>query len=183
MDTYFPPALSHPDPKIRVRQAHLQDVEWLHRHCWPDQTRQWVYDLIQRARQQYHYNRGYNVVITGDRHVPIVGYGQVTLWTRRGTRIAEISDLVVMPDQRGQGLGTALIQHLVRAAREMQAVGIEIGAALSNPRALTLYRRLGFVDSYTVNVRLTDTPEPVRYLTLELSHHAPRQGRYTRDTG
>jgi ribosomal protein S18 acetylase RimI-like enzyme len=46
----------------------------------------------------------------------------------------------------------------------MHASTLEIGAALSNPRALGLYRRLGFVDGRILDLDLGNGPEPVMYL-------------------
>ena len=66
---------------------------------------------------------------------------------------------------------TATIQYLVRAAREMLAPAIEAGVALSNPHALTLYQRLGFVDDDIISLDLGDCLEPVLYLRLPLHRH------------
>jgi ribosomal protein S18 acetylase RimI-like enzyme len=45
---------------------------------------------------------------------------------------------------------------------------VEIGAADSNPRALALYRRLGFRDSRRVLLELGSGPELVLYLSKTL---------------
>ena len=52
----------------------------------------------------------------------------------------------VDPDWRGQGIGSALIDSLIDIARQHGIDAVQIGAAISNPRALELYRRLGFQD-------------------------------------
>ena len=84
------------------------------------------------------------------------------------------SDLVVNARFRGQGIGTAIIQFLTEAAHDLNATMVEIGVALSNTRALALYRRLGFRDRRTIQVDLGQGPEPVLYLEKELS---PQRGR------
>jgi ribosomal protein S18 acetylase RimI-like enzyme len=84
--------------------------------------------------------------------------------------VAEISDLVVAQNLRGRGLGTALIQMLVRQGRALGASEFEIGAALTNARAVALYRRLGFTDSHTIMTHTDGVHEKVLYLRLTLAH-------------
>ena len=50
----------------------------------------------------------------------------------------------------------------------MDAAVLEIGVALSNHRALDLYRRLGFHDHHTIQIDLGIGPEPVLYLEKSL---------------
>jgi ribosomal protein S18 acetylase RimI-like enzyme len=96
----------------------------------------------------------------------IIGYGQLTLWPR----CAEISDLIVEKQYRSQGYGTAIIQFLMQYAIALRANCVEIGAAESNPRAVSLYRRLGFVDHRTIQMNLGSAQrEPVIYMKIDLS--------------
>ena len=96
-------------------------------------------------------------------------------WWLMWPSCAEISDMVVVETYRGRGLGTALIQALVRQALKLGADEAEIGAALNNPRAAALYRRLGFEDSHTVLLNLGKGKEHVLFLRLNL--HAAHYSR------
>lgn len=63
---------------------------------------------------------------------------------RTGPRIAEVESLSVLPEYRGQGIGTALMDAL---EREIEALGIDdviVGALAGNEDALRLYRRRGY---------------------------------------
>jgi ribosomal protein S18 acetylase RimI-like enzyme len=63
---------------------------------------------------------------------------------RTGPRIAEVETLSVLPQYRGQGVGTALMDAL---DAEIEALGIGdviVGALAGNEDALRLYRRRGF---------------------------------------
>jgi ribosomal protein S18 acetylase RimI-like enzyme len=122
-----------------------------------------IYNLIARAARLEKEGRGIGLVLVTDED-QAVGYGQLTLWPN----VAEISDLVVAQNLRGRGLGTALIQMLVRQGRALGAHEFEIGAALTNPRAVTLYRRLGFLDSHTILTHTDGKHEKVLYLRLTL---------------
>jgi ribosomal protein S18 acetylase RimI-like enzyme len=96
-----------------------------------------------------------------------VAYGQVTCWPR----VAEISDLIVSPAWRGQGVGSDMIHMLIGQASAWPVPAVEIGVAISNNRALALYRRLGFVDARTLRFDLGNGPEPVLYLNLNIKHY------------
>lgn len=161
--TDTPLALRPPDTLVRIRPVRLSDAETLRDTCWPERPFVAVYQLVTRARQNAVQGRGLGALVIGDDSC-IQGYGQLTLWPG----CAEISDLVVAPHYRGQGIGTAIIQYLVRAARAMSVPCVEIGAALSNPGALNLYRRLGFADDHTVWLNLGVGKEPVLFLRLNL---------------
>jgi ribosomal protein S18 acetylase RimI-like enzyme len=163
-DEQRPVALRGPDPDIPIRPVRISDAAALCDTCWPDRSFVAIYHLVSRAYRYAKQKRGLGAVITGQDDEAVLGYGQLTLWPRG----AEISDLIVAESHRSRGLGTALIQYLVGAARRMSVSQVTIGAALSNPGAVTLYRRLGFQDSSTVMLNLGRGQEAVLYLTLDL---------------
>lgn len=162
MTDNIPLALQPPDSHLTIRPVRLTDVASLQRDCWPDRPFDGVYRFVSRIRYSANQGRAIGIVVVGAGDT-LLGYGQFTLWPRCG----EISDLIVAEASRSQGIGTAIIQYLVRAAREMSAECVDIGVALSNPRALALYRRLGFRDSHTQNLDLGHGDEPVLYLRLK----------------
>ena len=53
-------------------------------------------------------------------------------------------DLGFSPHARGQGLGSALLTWAQACARDAGAAGIDLHVAVVNPRARSLYQRLGF---------------------------------------
>ncbi len=55
-----------------------------------------------------------------------------------------IGHLGVDPGRRGQGIGAALVEHLLGAARDSGAVAAVLDVSVLNPRAQALYARLGF---------------------------------------
>lgn len=56
-------------------------------------------------------------------------------------------DILLAPEAQGGGLGTALVGWLQQAASEAGADRLRLSVAYDNPRAQTLYRRLGFEDA------------------------------------
>ncbi|MBB5955206.1 GNAT superfamily N-acetyltransferase [Saccharothrix tamanrassetensis] len=86
----------------------------------------------------------------------------VALWflnfsTWRGTHGIYLEDLYVQPDQRGSGLGRALLQALARECVERGYARLEWSVLDWNEPAIGFYRSLGAIpmDEWTV-FRLTD---------------------------
>ena len=150
------------EAKFQIRPVTARDAADLQAACWPDWSIDAITELLHRAEGLTHRRRGLGVVATNESG--ILGYGQVTLWPRT----AEISDLIVTPRSRSQGIGTSLIRYLMEQARAWQLPSVEIGVALSNPRALALYQRLGFQEDRVIHLDLGKGAEPVMYLVMPL---------------
>jgi ribosomal protein S18 acetylase RimI-like enzyme len=63
---------------------------------------------------------------------------------------SELISMWVAPFARGQGVGGALIAEVVRWARGQHAAKLTLAVVKTNEHARSLYRRLGFVDTGTV---------------------------------
>ncbi len=65
--------------------------------------------------------------------------------------MAHVGDLFMglLPGQRGQGLGERLLRESLTAADAFGFLRIELGVFASNTRALSLYRKVGFVEEGT----------------------------------
>lgn len=70
----------------------------------------------------------------------VVGFGLMNL---EGVQ-AHILNLCVDPDARGQGIGRALLEHLVHMARLTGADHVFLEVRPSNEAATSLYRSVGF---------------------------------------
>jgi len=62
----------------------------------------------------------------------------------RGGRIAWLEELYVLPDRRGAGIGSRLVQATLDVARERGCMSVELEVESSHARAAHLYRRAGF---------------------------------------
>jgi ribosomal protein S18 acetylase RimI-like enzyme len=162
-------ALRPPDPSVPIRHVTADDLNALMRACWADRTRDVGRWMLSRVTRNQKDRRGTGAVVLSDNGA-IIGYGQLTLWPR----CAEISDLFVEPQHRSKGYGTTIIQFLMQEAVRLRARCVEIGAAESNPRAMALYRRLGFVDHRTIRMNLGSAErEPVIYMKIQLGDDSP----------
>jgi ribosomal protein S18 acetylase RimI-like enzyme len=61
-----------------------------------------------------------------------------------GPRIGEIESVAVLPDQRGRGLGTALLDRLDDELRLQGVTDLVIGLLAGNAAAARLYERRGY---------------------------------------
>lgn len=155
-------ALEKPNPEIHIRAVDINDAAALRADCWSHRSQTGVNERLRRILDLMEQKRGLGVVVEDDEK--IVAYGQIIQWRLS----AEISDLIVSETQRSKGLGTAMIQFLIRAMLSTSLHRVEIGAASSNPRAVALYRRLGFVDSHTRMLNVGSGNEEIIYLRLDL---------------
>jgi len=160
-----PLALHPPDPHIQVRPVTEDDLPHLRQHLWRERAATLTDLILKHILQRIASGRGLGLVAqaaTPERQ--IIAYGQIMDWQR----CAEISDLLVEAAYRGQGIGTALIQHLVQTARRNRRECVEIGVAVENVRALKLYERMGFKHAYRQRPAAPGMGETL-YLRLSLT--------------
>jgi ribosomal protein S18 acetylase RimI-like enzyme len=160
-----PLALQPPDKAIHIRPVRANDLSALRADCWSRRNIMRCRELLHRVLDAANRKRGLGIIVENESGKPLIAYGQVIQWTK----CAEISDLIVSTNCRSQGIGTAMIQYLIASIPEPKPKCVEIGVAESNPRALALYRRLGFQDSYTVELDLGQGKEKVTYLRIILA--------------
>jgi len=77
-----------------------------------------------------------------------------TVSTAEGGRAALFEDLVVVPERRGKGIGSALLRHVIDSARQEGLTKITLLTDRGNKRAQALYRKMGFVASTMTAMRL-----------------------------
>ena len=77
-----------------------------------------------------------------------------TVSTAEGGRAALFEDLIVLPEHRGKGIATALLRHIIDAARAEGVQRITLLTDRGNKRAQALYRKLGFAASTMTAMRL-----------------------------
>jgi ribosomal protein S18 acetylase RimI-like enzyme len=158
-------------PTLTFRDVEKNDTALLYTSLWSNRDYACVEELIERALVLRYHQRGGGKVVyyqnPADVDTPplVCGFGLLTVWSRTG----EISDLIVREDLRSLGIGTTLIQELIAYAQTFPLLEyIEIGAEINNPRALTLYERLGFVRYKTLHLEFQKGLSPVIYLRQKL---------------
>jgi ribosomal-protein-alanine N-acetyltransferase len=131
-----------PGGGVRVRQAERADLLAVHRIEQASFPQPWPFD----AFEQYLDEPGFLVADAGG----IVGYVVADSVPNHGRPLGHIKDIAVREQQRGQGIGSTLLERAlgVLAARGVASVKLEVRE--SNTGARRLYREFDFVHRRTV---------------------------------
>lgn len=86
--------------------------------------------------------------VVGDGHPVLLGYatGQATVWPPilRNQHVGEVSEVYVLPEERGKGFGRALLQQLTTALRDLGAVVLRAPVPTRNEDSLTRFAAIGY---------------------------------------
>lgn len=99
-------------------------------------------DKLTRRNFQWMLDKAHADIIVAEQQRQTVGYG--LLLYRRGTSLARLYSLAILPDFRGSGLGEALLIELERYARQRDCLFLRLEVRPDNARAIALYQRLGY---------------------------------------
>jgi GNAT superfamily N-acetyltransferase len=86
-------------------------------------------------------------VLVAERRGVVVGVCQLMVFRHlqhHGGRCAEIESVHVHPEQRGQGIGHALMEAAVARARTLGCYRVQLTSNLARPDAHRFYESLGF---------------------------------------
>ena len=93
--------------------------------------------------------------VARDSRQRIVGMVMVlyTVSTALGGRVGILEDLIVMPEERGRGIGTRLLRHASEQARQMGLLRLTLLTDGDNDAARKLYEKLGWKRSGMIPMR------------------------------
>ena len=128
-------------------------------------------DLVRYVHQ---WGKAGDFGVVAERHNVPIGAAWIRLWTDEGKGYGYVADdipelaIAVMPEIKGQGIGTAMLQQLLELA-QTRYPAISLSIRTSNP-ALRLYQRLGFatVPGSEVKNRVGDTSMTMVYRFSEV---------------
>jgi ribosomal protein S18 acetylase RimI-like enzyme len=103
----------------------------------------------------------YQVIVVAEANGEVVGTAQVIFMpglSHRGMRRAEIEAVRVRADQRGSGLGSALIRECIAQARQRGCGMVQLASNAARTDARRFYERLGFTASH-VGFKLALKPQ------------------------
>jgi [ribosomal protein S18]-alanine N-acetyltransferase len=81
---------------------------------------------------------------------------------------AHITNIALLPEHRGKGLGEALMRKVMEMARRMGARTMTLEVRVSNDTAKSLYRKLGFQDGAIRKKYYTDNMEDALVMWVNL---------------
>jgi ribosomal protein S18 acetylase RimI-like enzyme len=107
---------------------------------------------------------GGGFALLAERAGALVAYAMVAIKTstetelddtwQSGERVAEIETLVVLPEARGEGVGSALLDAIDAELAGMGIADVLIAAFVTNTEAIRLYERRGFRPASLYMIRL-----------------------------
>jgi N-acetylglutamate synthase-like GNAT family acetyltransferase len=122
-------------------------------------------DLVDVASSYVARGGCFRVVVSADGR--IVGCGGLY---PLGSRDAEIRKMYLLPEARGRGLGRALLENLIGAAREREFDRVIVETASVLKEAISLYRQRGFVPFDRAQLPKRCDRAYVLHLTSNVAH-------------
>lgn len=104
--------------------------------------------------------------------------GACVLFFRRRSQLARLYSLAIQPELRGRGVGRALLDASVAAAREHACLALRLEVRTDNAPAIKLYQQAGFVRIGRLDGYYEDGADAWRYeLALDgVDHHDASPG-------
>jgi ribosomal protein S18 acetylase RimI-like enzyme len=124
---------------VRVRRAELSDLDDL------VALEQATFDSDQISRAQFRRHLDSDsarVLVASANHRRFLGTAMV--FFRKGSRVARLYSIASLPEARGKGVGTALIDAAEAAARQRRCQSLRLEVRTDNDSAIRLYERLGY---------------------------------------
>jgi RimJ/RimL family protein N-acetyltransferase len=113
------------------------------RYVRTEQVTMSVRHYRRRFRRSWSSEEAELVAVEGNR---VVGHLNVSREESPATRHVASLGMSVVPDRRGHGIGTALLEACVEWAHEFGVEKLALSVYPDNERALGLYRKVGFVE-------------------------------------
>ena len=100
-------------------------------------------DRLSRAQYRRHLDSdSAQILLASAGHHSFLG--SVVLFFRKRTTVARVYSLAARPEARGQGVGAALLEAAVGAARRHGCRALRLEVRTDNAAAISLYERLGY---------------------------------------
>lgn len=125
---------------MTIRSWKFEDIlriSELEKECFPKEP--WSYRMLADSFSGENF-----IGILCDDEGEVAGYGGVTV----GYDTADIDNIAVAENYRGGGIGGAILEALVAAARERGASRVFLEVRVSNSVAMSMYLKHGFKGVY-----------------------------------
>lgn len=130
-----PPATT----QVHVRRAEISDLDDL----VVLEQRSFDSDRMSRAQYRRHLASDSARVLVAHanrRHL----LGSAVVFFRKRSGVARLYSLASLPEARGKGIGTALVEAAAAAARQRRCRALRLEVRTNNQGAIALYQRMGY---------------------------------------
>lgn len=142
---------------VLIRPAQSGDIEdlvLLENTCF-------VTDKLSRRRFKHWLMTDHRALLVAKMDSRLIGY--ILIIYHRGTRLARVYSLAVLPDYRGQGIAKQLIVAGEQAARDSGRLYLRLEVSVDNLPAIRLYEALGFQKFGIYREYYQDHKDALRY--------------------
>ena len=84
----------------------------------------------------------HGILLVAEQNAQLCGYGLV--WCHKGTRLARLYSLAVLPTMQGKGIAKKLLNALEKATSERGRIYLRLEVAVNNDSAIGLYKSVGY---------------------------------------
>ena len=84
----------------------------------------------------------HGILLVAEQNNALCGYGLI--WCHKGTRLARLYSLAVLPTMQGKGIAKMLLAALEKATAERGRIYLRLEVAVNNDSAIGLYKSLGY---------------------------------------
>ena len=84
----------------------------------------------------------HGILLVAEQNAQLCGYGLV--WCHKGTRLARLYSLAVLPTMQGKGIAKKLLNELEKATSERGRIYLRLEVAVNNDSAIGLYKSVGY---------------------------------------
>jgi ribosomal-protein-alanine acetyltransferase len=134
---------AHPAPVVRpARASDIDALLEVEKVCFET-------DRLSRRSFNYFLSRARAELFVAETQGIVLGYGLVLF--HRGTALARLYSLAVLPEAQGQGIAHLLLEHSEETARAHDTVAIRLEVRADNDRAIALYTRQGYKPFQTLH--------------------------------
>ena len=84
----------------------------------------------------------HGILLVAEQNAQLYGYGLV--WCHKGTRLARLYSLAVLPTMQGKGIAKKLLNELEKATSERGRIYLRLEVAVNNDSAIGLYKSVGY---------------------------------------
>ena len=138
------------------KYADILPISELEKECFPDEP--WSFQMLASSFE----SEAFFGVLAEDGG-EIVGYGGITV----GYDSADIDNVAVTEAFRHSGVGSAILEELLKIAKERGAAKVFLEVRVSNATAMSLYLKHGFAGVYA-RTRYYSNGEDCLVMTKEL---------------
>ena len=84
----------------------------------------------------------HGILLVAEHNAQLCGYGLV--WCHKGTRLARLYSLAVLPTMQGKGIAKTLLKALEKVTSERGRIYLRLEVAVNNDSAIGLYKSVGY---------------------------------------